>query len=1707
MEEATKQQKSFGYKLLRFIAWSLVSIVILVFLLLLFIRSPWGQNLIVQRAVNYISDKTHTEVAIEKLFITIDGNIFLKGLYLEDEKGDTLVYSKSLELDIPIIPIIRGNGIAVNSLDWRGLRANVVQIDLEEGYNFQFLIDAFVSENEPEVTSKEEDASSEPLNLKIGSIYLEDFDIIYEDVATGIDSELKFEELSLNFDKIDLETMDFRVAYATISDAYIRLKQTPIPDIEEETAETPLPYLVLNTLNLHNIIVDYEATDSKMKADLNLGSLYLKLPKADLANNELLVDLLQLHNTTAAIRMYTDADNEELVAVEQPSTESFSWPDFILAVSEIDMANNNFSYVVDDVKVKNNIFDANSLYINDFNFKAKDVFLKEKTAGIELNTLSFKEESGINLKEFRLDLAVDDKEIILDKLKLHLNNNRITGNTKINYSSLAQFIATPEKAKLALNLPSFQLDIRDAFRFQPELRNNASISALSKNYIRGKLNASGGLSNLNIPIASISWANTKLDAKAHLKNLTNVDKLYFDVSEFQAITKKNDLLAFIDEEELGLDLPEDIALIGVAEGNLKSMQAQAELTTTQGTAIVNGHWTNEEAIDFAAELEIKEYRLNELLRDDAFGTLSFKLTTDGSGPDINHLDVDLEANLMHFSYRDYQIDSLTLGAIIKEGKGSLTSIYKDKYLDFELDSDIVFDSISPQANLHFDLKGANLQKLGLLDRDIRTSFKLDVDFDGNREDYDIFATVGDGVFVYDDRTYLLGDVLATAHVESDTTSIWLDNKIARIQLESNATPEHFATSINEYVLSYFSKKELVLSENVKPVKMLVKGEINEDLLLNRVFLMKVEKLDTVKIDVDYDEAARRLVAGISAPLINYDGNELRNLAFEMNAIREKFDFSLGFDTIKTGPFDLPKTKIEGEQQDKGLSLNFNATHKDSLLISLPWIISGDSQELKLHVPTENIILNGEKWYTPEDNEVRLSKENGIVFQNFNFTKGEETISYSNDLMKTKADQLAVTFENFNLNEILGYLNPEEQLAQGNLNGNLVVVHPFETPALLANLSITELALLDVDLGKLSVKARSLGLDKYDFALAVKEGMVDMDLKGGYTTSEDSPEMDLKLAINKFDVAALDGLSMGELRDGKGSFSGKFDVAGPLNDLAYNGNLDFADVDFTVTKFNAPFSLIDTSFKIDNKGLYFKNFKVYDEFKNYLEVNGTIATESFTNPTFDLKVQSDNFHVINAAKEDNDFIYGKAAFDLDMDVKGDLSFPVVSMKAHISDDTDITYILSSANASMERRDGVISFVNREDPDAVLTAKKKDAGPKGIGGLDFNASLKIGRKAKVKIIIDKNTGDNFQAFGDGEFEFAMKPNGSMLLSGVYNVAGGHYEMNLYNLVNRRFELVEGGRVTWSGDIMDADLDVKAKYEVETAASPLMAAVSSGSDQATQNKFRQVLPFLVYLNIGGEIIAPEVSFNLDMPEDKQGAIGGQVFGRVQQLNQQEDELNRQVFSLLVMNRFFPDAGSDGSEGGLAFIVRNNINDAISDQLNAFSNKLLGKSGIELDFGLESYTDYQGESPEERTQLDIAAQKKLFNDRLIMRVGSEVDIVGGSPDREEATPLIGNVSLEYLLTPSGRYSLRGFRKNTYDNIIDGQLVVNGISVVFTQEYNTYKELWQALMRGETKKEREERRAQRKADKEKEREKKRLEEQEALDKAATELETDTNRN
>jgi hypothetical protein len=1628
------------------------------FLVILFVRSPWGQSIIVDKAVNFVSDKTGTKVAIEKIFITFDGDVQLDGLYLEDIKGDTLVYSKSLEANIPLWKMIRGEGVGVDALDWDGLRANIIRKDSITGYNFQFLIDAFAS---TDTTTVETDTTSTPLNLVLGNLNFNNFDIVFDDAVAGIDSRFKIGKLKAQMETTNLEDMIFDASTIELSDSNIKFIQKPVA-IDTTISETPLPKLAFETIALNNVVAYYESQPERLISDINISEFSTESPIINLADSDFSLKNITLKNSK--ISLTTEAKingvTQQIVVIpEDTKTESsaFEWPQLKIDIAAIDFENNQIDYRVSNAKPTKDVFNPNAIALSEFTLQAKDITLKDKNATLNLEQFNFNEISGLNLKQLAINFKATDKQMQLDDFQFKLNNNSISGAAQLDYSSLSKLIDRPETTAVNVNLASLSLSLSEIFRFQPDLKNNEYLNKLSKKQLTGNINASGTLASIDLTNAKLNWGNTTtISTNGSLQNITNPETLQFNIPKFTAVTKRSDLIQFVNEADLGVSLPEAVKLTAQFKGNLEDISAKAKLTSTQGIATIDGSFKNKDQISYDATIDIDDYKVNELLNDSQFGALSLQVKSQGSGNNINTLDATLDATISEFQLNNYAIKDLKLNGEVKNGTGNIHSEYKDSNLNINLDTYVVLDSISPEANVKINVIGANLQSLGLMSRNIKTAMNITVDFKGNQDIYDASANIEDGVVVYDNRSYLIGSLKALAHVDKDTTSVSVKNKILDIDLKSNANPQTFSKAVQRHVLSYFYRDEVVSDTISDFVNLNLKGKVAQSPLLKDVFLVNVQDLDTIAVAIDFNEKARKLEANITAPHINYSGNKLDSLAFSMLTDKENFSFNLGFKNISAGPLDVPKTIITGKQANHELALNFLGYYKDEQLMNVSTKITGNRERLRFSINPDSLVLNKENWTIPENNEI-IFANNSLEFNEFKINKNNQSIEITDKLETVSKDHIAVEFENFDISAVFNYLNPEYKLATGLLKGNFILEDPFTNAGVLANLNIEQFKMLKTDLGTLSINGNSLGDNSYAFNAGLKGGDIDFDLVGDYTVSNNNANLDLDFNINDFKMKALNTLSLGEIKDTEGSFSGAFKVTGSTSDPKYDGSLTFKKAGFNVAKLNTKFSMANETLNINNQGLSMTNFTIRDENNNALVVSGKVGTESFINPTFDLSVKTTNFQVLNATKEDNEEFYGKVTFDANAKLTGDLQIPKLDAKLTLGSDTDFTYVLPSSVASVEERDGVVVFVNRENRDAILTQTEEQTAT--IKGFDIRALFNVGKDAAVTIIIDEETGDNFKISGEGDFVFTMKPNGRTTLTGAYEISEGHYELNLYNLVNRKFLIAKGSRVTWSGDPFDAKLDVRAIYNLETSAYGLMASQISGADSSVKSKYQEVLPFNVYLNIDGELLQPKISFGLDMPEEEQGAISGQVYTRVQQISQQEGELNRQVFSLLVLNRFYPDSGSDGSDGGFATIARDNLNDAVSDQLNAFSDKLLGSSGIELDFGLNSYTDYQGDSPTDRTELEIAAKKKLFNDKLTVSVGSDVDIQGSS-STDEATPIIGNVSLEYALTEDGRYRLKGFRKSEFENVIDGQTIVSGISLIFTKEFNQFSELWDAILR-----------------------------------------------
>ena len=213
------------------------------------------------------------------------------------------------------------------------------------------------------------------------------------------------------------------------------------------------------------------------------------------------------------------------------------------------------------------------------------------------------------------------------------------------------------------------------------------------------------------------------------------------------------------------------------------------------------------------------------------------------------------------------------------------------------------------------------------------------------------------------------------------------------------------------------------------------------------------------------------------------------------------------------------------------------------------------------------------------------------------------------------------------------------------------------------------------------------------------------------------------------------------------------------------------------------------------------------------------------------------------------------------------------------------------------------------------------------------------------------------------------------------------------------------------------------------------------------------MVYLLLSGELLQPEVAFKLEMPTERQNAFGGNVYARLKDINTRESDLNKQVFSLLILKRFISDDPFENKAGGgLSSTARNSVSKILSDQLNRLSDNI---KGIELSFDVKSYEDYTSGEAQGQTELELGVSKSLLNDRLVVKLSGNVDVEGQNSNRS-ATDYIGDLALEYKITPDGRFRITGFRNSNYD-MIDGELIETGAGLIYVKDYNALRELFKA--------------------------------------------------
>jgi translocation and assembly module TamB len=303
------------------------------------------------------------------------------------------------------------------------------------------------------------------------------------------------------------------------------------------------------------------------------------------------------------------------------------------------------------------------------------------------------------------------------------------------------------------------------------------------------------------------------------------------------------------------------------------------------------------------------------------------------------------------------------------------------------------------------------------------------------------------------------------------------------------------------------------------------------------------------------------------------------------------------------------------------------------------------------------------------------------------------------------------------------------------------------------------------------------------------------------------------------------------------------------------------------------------------------------------------------------------------------------------------------------------------------------------------------------------------------------------------FSIDRSGKMSLTGAYHLDDGSYLVSLRSVVKRKFDILSGSTIIWDGDPLGAKISINAKHTVRTSPYDLVAGQMSGLSESESAGYKQRYPFWVMLKLRGEILHPSISFEIQLPPEEKDVLGGALNQKLTMLNEDESALNKQVFALLVLGRFVQENPFQSEWGGTSAIVRTTVGKFLSSQLNQLTSRVI--HGVEVDFDIQSYDDYQTGEAMGRTEVGIGIRKELFKDRLSVQLGGTLDIEGEQAKQNSASDITSDIQIEYKLTKDGHYRLKGFRHNQYEGAIEGQLVETGLGVVFVRDFNQWRHLF----------------------------------------------------
>ena len=1258
---------------------------------------------------------------------------------------------------------------------------------------------------------------------------------------------------------------------------------------------------------------------------------------------------------------------------------------------------------------------------------------KDHLLQADIKNLTFHEKSGFYLKNLTAFTTIDTNQIELKKLLLVTNKSKLSDYFSMKFERFGDFSDYINKVRMKANFKESHLASRDISFFSAELsKMNLDID------IDGQI--TGLVSNLRAKQLAVKAGKaTYIKGDFALKGLPNIKETFMEFKIDMAATNKRDL-----DEILGNTtgnktkvIPAIVEKFGniYFNGNFTGFQndfiAFGEFKTKIGRIVsdVNMKIDAKGIPSYSGSVKTYDFNIGNLINEKSLGRVTASVYIKGRGTEVKNLTEKINGDIRYIEFNNYRYSNVKIDGTFDKKYFDGTLNINDKNVQLSFDGGVNLNPELPVFNFKATIKNAKLRALHLFKDSLKVDAKFSTNFSGTN-----LNNIQGNLLIQQVRLDNVKGIYNIDSVQLQAQGIGIDRtlKIESDVLDASIKGQYDLNTI----FSYYKALAKTYIPSLKTDIVKFKDQIFQ-------FNLKVKRFEPIAEliapGLEIEEGAvmignfdsKKNIATLNGFVakLKYKGVIANNIIIDENTTSNQLQAIITSDRVDLNDsLYIKNVNISNILRNDSLALNVKLSNADDAnQLDLNGLVEfGKDTTARISILPSLLKINNEDWAIQE--KVRINFNDGKTeISNFDLSNGNQLLTIDGILSPDTKDALIVGFKNFNLKTINPFVKTLGVSLEGNVNGNTKLYSLLKTPRVTDSLRIDSLTFNGTYIGTLvdtssfnqqqklaNVYMRINAGDKETFKV---DGKVDLEAK----------ELDLSVKMDESELTVVSPFVSKLVSNLKGHVSADISIKGPLSKPQINGDLMLNKAQLTVNYLQTAYTISD-KVHIENSVIQINDLELKDSGDHTATANGTVDLNEINTPTLDVTIKAKNFMALNTTVKDNALYFGQAFATGTFIFKGPTNKMYIGIDAKTEKGTVFNLPLNSSETVTSK--DFITFLSK---DTAANAIKKETS---FDGLTMSFKLQVDPNSTANLFT--NLG-NLSGKGNAELNLEINSLGDFEMSGDYIIESGSFDFTAQEVINKKFNIRQGGTVRWTGNPTQAQIQLKAIYELRAGLTDLYTAANR--DVGSSNTNLRV-PVEVEMGLSGLLLQPDIKLDIFFPSNPS------IKEELQAYFNDSNNLNLQAFSLIIRRSFAPGAGREALGKQLSSGVTSTATELL---FNQFNNVL---SSLNLDF-----VDINI-----RSLSEASASFKFFNDRVIINAGvvdrrsaSDLSLIGSRNSVGSEFEMLALIRKDGTLI--GKIANKPpTQQSIFANTINPNVNVTSLGLIYSQQFDTFREFLQKI-------------------------------------------------